>query len=170
MIAELVAEAAPAISTLNPLVALSPAAGPTVDFDTTVLFQAMLFLILMLALRPLLFDPLLRVFEEREKRTDGVRSEARALEEHAAELLAKYEKEHDRVVHVLGDERDRMRTETTQLESQILGEARIRATHVVDEGRASVAHEAAALRAEFARRSGGLAKELATAVLGREVA
>jgi F-type H+-transporting ATPase subunit b len=168
MIAELIA-GAPAIPTLKVLVALSPAAGPTVDFDVTVLFQATLFVALMFVLRPLLFDPLLRLFEEREKRTDGVRSEARALEEQAAGLLAKYQREHERITRIIGDERDRMRSETTQLESQILREARDRATCVVDEGRARLGREVAGLRAEFGRRSAGLARELASAVLGREV-
>ena len=39
-----------------------------VDFDLTVVGQIVLFVTLMLVLKPWLFDPMLKLFEEREKR------------------------------------------------------------------------------------------------------
>ena len=39
----------------------------TFDFDLTFVLQMLLFALLIVVLRPLLFDPVLRVFEERRR-------------------------------------------------------------------------------------------------------
>ena len=144
------------------------AAGPSVDFDLTVMVQALLFLGLAWVLKPLLFDPMIRVFEERELRTDGARAEARELEERAGELLERYQREYERVTRAASEERERIRTETSKLEAQILSEARDRATRMVDDGRLAIAAEVTALKLELEQQSTRLAKDLARAVLGRE--
>src|SRR4051812_28392362 len=43
------------------------AGGVEVDFDGSLVVQIVLFLTLMIVLRPILFDPMLKLFEEREK-------------------------------------------------------------------------------------------------------
>ena len=68
------------------LLALSAGGGP-LDFDKTVLYQMALFMILMAVLKPLLFDPMMKIFALREERTDGAKAEARELQERAGELL-----------------------------------------------------------------------------------
>jgi F-type H+-transporting ATPase subunit b len=166
LIAELGAGAAQELS----LAAFLPlAAGPTVDFDLTVMLQAFLFLGLVIVLKPLLFDPMMKVFEERELRTDGARAEAREFEERAGELLLRYQREYERVNRAASEERERIRSETIKLEAQILAEARDRAAKLVEDGRLTIASEVAALKTELGQRSTKLAKELAGAVLGREV-
>ena len=57
-------------------------------------------------LKPLLFDPVLKVFSLREERTEGARATARELQEKAGELLQKYEKELERVHQVAAEERE----------------------------------------------------------------
>jgi F-type H+-transporting ATPase subunit b len=158
----------PGVSLSSALGSLPLAAGPSVDFDLTVMVQAFLFLALAMVLKPLLFDPLLRVFEERELRTDGARAEARELEERAGELLQRYQREHERVSRAASEERERIRSETSKLEAQILSEARDRATRLVDDGRLAIAGEVTALRQDLEQQSAKLAKEVARAVLGRE--
>src|SRR3954453_8637843 len=64
----------------------------TFDFDLSFLLQMLVFASLIVVLRPLLFDPVLRVFEERERRTDGARDSARAMQEEAGALLSRYER------------------------------------------------------------------------------
>ena len=44
-----------------------------VDFDATFLVQLILFVALTLVLKPLLFDPMLKLFEQREHLIDGLR-------------------------------------------------------------------------------------------------
>src|SRR6185312_2944491 len=65
----------------------------SVDFDSTFLIQFVLFAGLTICLKPLLFDPMLKLFEEREKRTDGAKLQARKIDEKSASALAKYETE-----------------------------------------------------------------------------
>ena len=72
--------------------------GVNIDFDLTFFAQMIIFSVLILVLRPLLFEPVLRIFEEREKRTDGARAEARTMQEKAGELLTKYEAELERAL------------------------------------------------------------------------
>jgi F-type H+-transporting ATPase subunit b len=111
---------------------------------------------------------MIRVFEERELRTDGARAEARELEERAGELLERYQREYERVTRAASEERERIRTETSKLEAQILSEARDRATRLVDDGRLAIAAEVTALKLELEEQSTRLAKDVARTVLGRE--
>ena len=58
-----------------------------VDFDLSFVAQVLLFTFFVVLLKPLLFDPLMKVFEEREKRIEGAKAEARDMDKQAADLL-----------------------------------------------------------------------------------
>jgi F-type H+-transporting ATPase subunit b len=142
--------------------------GPIdLDFNNIVVFQIVIFVFLIVVLKPLLFDPMLKVFALREERTEGARDAARELEEQAGELLTKYEAELTRVNQAAA-ERDRLRAETTKLEAQILNEARVAAAKVVDDGRRRIEAEVNAIRFDLGKQSERLAGDIATRVLGRE--
>ena len=65
-----------------------------VDLDVTLVGQVVLFLVLLLVvLKPLLFEPMLKLFEEREKRIEGAKLQARKMDEASAGALSKYEAE-----------------------------------------------------------------------------
>lgn len=148
---------------------LAMSGGPIdLDFNNTVVFQVVIFVFLIVVLKPLLFDPMLKVFGAREERTDGARATARELEEQAGELLVKYETELDRVSRAATEEHDRLRAETTRLEAQILNEARESTAKIVDEGRHRIDTEVNAIRFELGKQSERLASDIATRVLGRE--
>lgn len=141
----------------------------TIDFDRTFIIQMILFGFLILVLKPLLFDPVLKVFEEREKRTEGARAEAREMQEEAGELLTKYEQKMEQVNQVAAEERERIRSETSRLEAAILAEARIIAAGVVAEGRSKIESEVSKIRFDLGRESEKIAQEISHSVLGREV-
>jgi F-type H+-transporting ATPase subunit b len=138
------------------------------DFNNIVVFQVVIFVFLIAVLKPLLFDPMLKVFALREERTEGARDTARKLEEQAGELLTRYEAELTRVNQAAAAERDRLRIETTKLEAQILSEARAAASKIVDEGRKRIETEVSSIRFELGKQSERLASDIATRVLGRE--
>jgi F-type H+-transporting ATPase subunit b len=138
------------------------------DFNNVVVFQAVIFVFLIVVLKPLLFDPMLKVFGLREERTEGARLKARELEEQAGELLTRYEAELSRVNQAAAAERDRLRAETTKLEAQILNEARTAAAKIVEDGRRRIDTEVNAIRFELGKQSERLASDIATRVLGRE--
>ena len=143
--------------------------GVNVDFDLTFLAQFLLFTLFILVIKPLLFDPMLRVFEERERRTEGAKKKARAMDEQAGELLARYEAELDKVRREANTERDRLRAETARIEAQIMAEARADTAKIIEEGKARIAGEMAGLRKELESTRPALASEIASRILGREV-
>jgi F-type H+-transporting ATPase subunit b len=153
----------------HPILGAAMSGGISIDFDKTFVLQMLIFATLIVVLKPLLFDPVLKVFEEREKRTDGARAEARAMQEEAGQLLRRYEAELEKIHRVAAEERDHLRSETTKLEAEILRDARAVSTRVVEEGRKKVEAEIGATRLDLARQSDQISREVAERVLGREV-
>jgi F-type H+-transporting ATPase subunit b len=147
---------------------LALAGGVALDLDNTVVYQLGIFLVLMLVLEPLLFNPVLRIFALREERTEGERARARTLEEDAGELLERYQREVARVNQVAAEERDRARAETAKLEAEILEEARRSVGRIVEEGRGRINGEVQKMRFDLGRESERLAQDVAGRVLGRE--
>jgi F-type H+-transporting ATPase subunit b len=145
------------------------AAAISVDFDLTFLAQFVLFATFIVVLRPLLFDPLLRVFEEREKRTEGAKLEAREMDAKAGDLLTRYEAELEKVRREASIERDKLRDETKALEAKIMAEARAESARILDTGKARITAEVEQLRKELRDGQPQLAAEIASRVLGREV-
>jgi len=145
-------------------------AAVSIDLDKSVLLQMVIFAVLIVILKPLLFDPVLSVFALREERTEGARQTARELQLKAGELLTRYEQELDRINRVAAEERDRARVETARLEGEILEEARRAVQRVEADGRARIQREVSQLKAELEARSESMAREIASKVLGREVA
>jgi F-type H+-transporting ATPase subunit b len=141
----------------------------SVDFDATFLVQLVLFAGLTLVLKPLLFDPMLKLFEEREKRTDGAKLQARKIDEKSATALAKYEAEMAKARAAANAEREKIRAEAVKREQEILGEVRAATAKTIDEGKRAVHAEADRVRATLRGDATALARELAGRVLGREV-
>jgi len=144
-------------------------ASVNVDMDLSVLFQMVVFGFLIIVLKPLLLDPMLRVFALREQKTEGARAEARAMQERAADILANYEKELAKVRSVAAEERDRGRNETAKLEASILDEARQASAKILEQGRAQIDTEIATIRRELGLKSAALSSDIASRVLGRSL-
>ena len=143
--------------------------GIDVDLDLTVFGQVALFIVLMLALKPLLFDPLLKLFEEREKRIEGARAESLALDKESARASSRYEDEMQKARVQANAERDKLRGEGQKTENELLADARAVVAKKLADGRGVLATEIAAARAVLDRESAELARSLASRVLGREI-
>lgn len=143
--------------------------GVNVDFDLTFLAQFLLFSMFIVVIKPILFDPLLRVFEERERRTEGAKKKAREMDEKAGELLTRYEAALESVRREASQERERLRAETAKIEAQIMAEARAETARILEAGKARIAGEVAEMKRELERGQPALAAEIATRILGRDV-
>jgi F-type H+-transporting ATPase subunit b len=141
----------------------------TFDFDLTFVLQMVVFAALIVVLRPLLYDPVLRVFEEREKRTDGARESARAMQAEAGELLSRYEREIAKVHDVARLERDRARAETARVEAELMAQARASANAIVEHGRLQIERERRQIEFSLGQSAERLARTMAEAVLGRSL-
>ena len=154
---------------LGPSLANIPLANVSIDLNKTVLLQMVIFAVLIVVLKPLLFDPILKVFALREERTEGARERARKLQLKAGDLLTRYEKELERINQAAAVERDKARAETAKLEAEIVNEAREVTQRVEQEGRERIQQEVNQLRSDLQKQSAVMAREIARRVLGREV-
>jgi len=141
----------------------------SVDFDATFLVQVVLFVALTVALKPLLFDPILKLFEEREKLIDGSKLQARRIDEKSATALAKYEAEMTEARALGNAERERVHAEALKREQEILSAARAQTARVMEEGRRAAQVQADRARAALKAESAALARDLGARVLGRQV-
>jgi F-type H+-transporting ATPase subunit b len=140
-----------------------------VDVDWTFAVQVVLFVGLTLILKPILFDPMLKLFEEREKRIDGAKAQARKIDEKSATALSKYEAEMAKARAAANTEREKIRGEALKREQEILGAVRTSTAKVIEDGKRAAHAEAERARATLKGDATAMARELASRVLGREV-
>jgi F-type H+-transporting ATPase subunit b len=143
--------------------------GVNVDFDKSVLVQFAAFVVLLLIIKPLLVDPFLKVIEEREKRTEGAKTDARHMDERAGELFQRYEAELKKVRQVAGEEREKLRIEGQKLEARMLEDARQQSGRIAAEGKAALGKEADGVRVELSKSAAQIASDIVSRVLGRGV-
>ena len=98
--------------------------GVDVDVDLTVVGQVVLIVVLLLVLKPVLFDPMLRLFEEREKRIDGAKKSARQIDKKSAEAEAEFEAAMFKAQAEGNAVRERLRNEGVKAENEVLAKVR----------------------------------------------
>lgn len=141
----------------------------SVDLDKSVFLQMILFAVLVMVMKPLLFDPMLTLFAAREAGTDGARSDAREMQEKAAELLRKYEAQVKGAHARASEAREASRRETAELEGRIVAEARRAADSILSEGQARIAAEIRTLEQDLERVRPEMIRAIGARVLGREL-
>lgn len=140
-----------------------------VDIDLTTVAHLVLFTAFVLIMKQLLFDPLLRVFEERERRTAGAIEKAREMDEQAIALKRKHDQKMEEIRREAAHERERMRRETLTLQSEMQEAARAAAHGTLEKGLARIDAEVGRSRAALEAQREALAAEIASKVLGRAV-
>lgn len=145
------------------------AGGVNLDFDATLFVQVGFIIVLWLVLKPVLFDPMLKLFEEREKRIEGAIKRARKIDEESADAMTSYNEQLAKARAEGAVEREKLRAEGLRKESDLLGKVRSDTQKKVDEARVQMQKEVAAVRASLQPKAEELAKDFAKRVLGREV-
>ena len=143
--------------------------GVSVDFDKTLFVQVGLFVVLWIVLKPLLFDPMLKLFEEREKKIEGTIADARKIDLQSADAKATYDEALTKARAAGALERDRLRAEGIKKEKELLTAARVASQQKIDEGRTQSLKEVDAARSDLSKERQVLARDVAARVLGREV-
>lgn len=147
----------------------SSGGGVTVDFDWTLFIQIGFIILLFVVLKPMLFDPMLKLFEEREKRIDGARREARKIDEESALALGKYEAAMAKARAEGNAVRDRERAAARAAEADIMANMRKDVHEYTDRARSGLAQDASRAQSELHPQARTMARALATRLLGREV-
>jgi F-type H+-transporting ATPase subunit b len=154
------------IPNFDPLLA---SGAVTVDLDPTVFAHFLLFTAFVVIMKDLLFDPLLRVFEERERRTAGAIAKAREMDEQALELKQEYDSKIEEIRRDASVDRERIRTMVKKLEAELMDDARQAVGTHLEYGMTKVQQEVGAIRKDLERQQTSLAAEIASRVLGRDV-
>lgn len=143
--------------------------GVTVDLDGSLIVQVILFVVLMAVLKPTLFDPMLRLFEEREKRIDGTKAKARKKDKASAEAKTKYDEALAKAREAGGAERDKIRAEGMKKEQALMADVRASVAATLESGRTAISAEVRDARAKLRIDADELGRDIAARVLGREV-
>ena len=146
------------------------AAHPLIDIDLTVVVQFGLFLILFAITNALVFQPYLRLRERRRAGIEGARDEATRTSAQADAKLADYETQ-------LAAARDRanetgrgVRLAAAKHEREVTDKARATAQAAIDEATTKMRAETDAARLALMPQANAMAKQMASKLLGREVA
>lgn len=141
--------------------------GSIVAIDWTLLVQAVNFLIFMVLINKFLFQPLLKLMEERERELNGIYSEAEALKVKAEqllkevdEILAKAKEEAKKVIDAAVKE---AREERERIVSQAQEEASVKVERAKEEIWQMFETEKSKLEAEAEK----LAEEIVKKILGK---
>lgn len=143
--------------------------GSIIDLDGTFWIQLGLFAVAFFVSRPLIFRPMVALFEARENAIEGAKVEALRLQDEAAAESEEFEAEMRRLRLQAGEERDRLRAEGKRLERAVLDRVRQETDRQLAEADARLAYEAARLRADIDGSVPGLARQIASKMLNREV-
>jgi F-type H+-transporting ATPase subunit b len=147
------------------------AAGhPLIDIDLTVFVQFGLFLILFVASNKLLFQPYLALRERRKTGIEGARAEAERMSAQAEAKLADYEKQLAGARHRANEEGRKVRGEGIAHEKEVTDKARAEAQKAIDDATSRMRAETDAARLQLLPQASTLAKQIASKLLGREVA
>ena len=143
--------------------------GSIIDLDGTIWLQLGLFAIAFFLFRPLIFRPMIALFEAREEAIEGSKLEALRLQDEAAAETEEFDEEMRRLRLQAGEERDRLRAEGKHLERAVLDRVREETEKQLAEADQKLATEASKLRGEIQNNVPALAKQIASKLLSREV-
>jgi F-type H+-transporting ATPase subunit b len=143
---------------------------PLIDIDGTAFIQFALFLVLFWVSNKLLFQPYLQLRERRKAGIEGARAEAERMTASADAKLADYEKQLAAARDRANEEGRKVRGEAAAHEKDVTDKARSEAQKAIDEATAKMKQETEAARLQLLPQANTLAKQIATKLLGREVA
>jgi F-type H+-transporting ATPase subunit b len=143
--------------------------GSIIDLDVTFVFQLILFGIAFFLFRPLVFRPMVALFEARENAIEGAKLEALRLQDEASAESEEFEEEMRRLRLQAGEERDRLRAEGKRLERTVLERVREETDKQLAEADAKLKAEEANLRVDLDQSIPALAQQIASKMLNREV-
>ena len=157
------------VSTSN-LIDAAAEGAVTVDADLSLFVQLGFFVVLLLILKPTLFDPMMKLFEEREARIEGTRNQATKTDIKSAKAKAKADAIVAKGREAGTVEREALRAEGLKREAELMNVVRAETAKTLEQGRSATGTDADAARKQLRLDAHALGRDMATRVLGREVA
>ncbi|HEU4344590.1 MAG TPA: ATP synthase F0 subunit B [Candidatus Binatia bacterium] len=141
-----------------------------ISLDSTILYQIILTVVLGLVLSKILFQPYLRLLEEREGRTSGARHETADLEVEGGRLKTEYEERIARAEAAGNAAKNEILQAAREQRERILTAARDEASSTLERLREELQREMATQRRVAAVEAASVAQAMASKILGRNVA
>jgi len=140
------------------------------DFDVySVVYQIILFLVLLVILNRVLFRPYLALLDERERQTAGALRESSELEHEGARLKEEYEEKIAQAQAFAGAAKDAILQEVRRERERMLAQARLEATTSLEKVRQEVQSQMQIERRLAAAEVARVAEQMASKILGRNV-
>lgn len=141
-----------------------------ISVDWTLGLQFLNFIILLIILNKLLYRPLMKIINERRETIEGSHAKAKELETEIDEKMRRYQQQLDDAKSLATEERNKLKKAAAEEESKILSEAHGKATAQLQIIKEQVADEADKAAIALKNEAQTLAGQIATKVLGRELA
>ena len=141
-----------------------------ISLDISILYQVILFVVLWLIVNKVLFQPYLKLLDERERSTTGAQHDSTELEHESARLRAQYEEKIAQAQSVAAGERERILQSAREQREKILGQARQEAEQTLAGRRREIATALETERRLASAEAATIAADIAGKVLGRKVA
>jgi len=140
-----------------------------ISLDSTILIQAVNFLLLIAILNVLLYKPILSIIEQRRKRFDDSEEEIKRLNASVDQKAAEYEQKLQAAKQdALGVKSDILKEATDQAKA-IIDQKREKIPAMMAEFQQRVNQEIGDARQVLSRQSQTISKEIAEKVLGRSI-
>lgn len=141
-----------------------------INLDWTLGLQFVNFIILLIVLNKMLYRPLLKVLAERRATIDDSHAKAKSLEADIDEKMQRYQQQLNDAKRVANDERTALKKAAAEEETGMLADAHGKASDRLQTIKNKVADEAAEASKTLKSEAEALAGQIATKVLGRELA
>jgi len=141
-----------------------------ISVDWTLGLQFVNFIILLIILNKLLYKPLMNIIAERRQAIEGSHDRAKSLEADIEYKMQRYQQQLNDAKSAANDERNKLKKAATEEETKILSEAQGKATVRLQAIKAQVGEEATAASKALKSDAESLAGQIATKILGRELA
>ena len=141
-----------------------------ISVDWTLGLQFVNFIILLIILNKILYRPLMKVLAERREAIDGSHARAKDLEEGIEEKMQRYQQQLSDAKKIANEERNKLKKAAVEEEAILLADANGKASVRLQAIKAKVADEAAEASKTLKGEAETLAGQIATKVLGRELA
>jgi F-type H+-transporting ATPase subunit b len=141
-----------------------------ISLDYSVVYQIVIFLVLWIILSKVLFRPYLNLLEQRERRTTGAQHDSTDLEHEGARLRAQYEEKIAQAQAAGYTAKEAILQEARQQREKVLAQVREEAMSMLEEVRREVASQVQRERQVATAEIRTIAQEMASKILGRNVA
>jgi F-type H+-transporting ATPase subunit b len=138
-----------------------------IDINSSLFIQTGLFIILMLVLNKIFFQPFLRFLEERREKIQGDEQEAVRLQEEAERRHLQFEEGMHKGQLEAQGEKGRIQEAGAQEGKQMIDTVQQEVAREIPRVKAQIAQESQQVLAELERKQGDMAKEIAEKILGR---